>query len=111
MLDNTKSVSNFNFPLVYVGKIKLNSRYKKMIEKMYDNLQEKYKKSVFQILDICKAFTNFGFNSTIGKSNCVVQFLKIKIMKRFLLISQTSKSIHPRTYLVFSILLLDSKEN
>ena len=50
-----------------------------MTEKMYDNLQEKYDSSVFQILLICKAFDNFDFNSTIGKEytglcNC----LKIK---------------------------------
>ena len=51
---NRKSVINFNFSLVFVSKIKLNFCYKKMIEKMYDNLQEKYKNSVFQILKICK---------------------------------------------------------
>ena len=50
--NNTKRVSNFNFSLVFVGKIKLNFYYKKMTEKMYDNLQEKYKNSVFQILKI-----------------------------------------------------------
>ena len=38
-----KSVSNFNFSLVFVGKIKLNFHYKKMAEKMHDNLQKKYK--------------------------------------------------------------------
>ena len=31
---------------------------------MYDIMQEKYKTSVFQI---CKAFSNFDFNSTIRK--------------------------------------------
>ena len=40
-----------------------------MTEKMYDNLQEKYKNSVFQILKICKAFSNFNFNSTSWKKN------------------------------------------
>ena len=40
-----------------------------MTEKMYDNLLEKYKNSVFQILKICKAFSNFNFNSTIRKKN------------------------------------------
>ena len=34
---------------------------------MYDNLQEKYKITVFQILKICKPFKNFDFNSTIRK--------------------------------------------
>ena len=29
---------------------------------MYDNLQEKYENSVFQILKICKVFSNFDFN-------------------------------------------------
>ena len=33
-------------------------------QKMYDIMQEKYKTSVFQI---CKAFSNFDFNSTIRK--------------------------------------------
>ena len=28
-----------------------------MIEKMYDNLQEKYKNTIFQILKICKIIT------------------------------------------------------
>ena len=64
-LDFNLSISNFNFLLVFVGKIKLNSYYKKMTEKMYDNLQEKYRNSVFQILKICKAFSNLDFNSTI----------------------------------------------
>ena len=48
-----------------------------MNEKMYGNLQEKYKKSVLQILKICKAFSNFDFNLTIRKKytglcNCLV---------------------------------------
>ena len=60
-----KNVSNFNF--VFVGKIKLNFYYKMMTEKIYDNFQEKYKNSVFQILKICKAFSNFDFNSTIER--------------------------------------------
>ena len=47
MLYNRKSVSNFNFSLVFVGKINLNFYYKKMTEKMYDNVQQKYKDSVF----------------------------------------------------------------
>ena len=46
---------------------------------MYDNLQEKYKNSVFQILKICEAFSNFDFNWTIR-------------IKRFLLTSQTEHS-------------------
>ena len=40
-----------------------------MTEKMYGNLQEKYKNRVFQILKIFKAFSNFDFNSTIRKKN------------------------------------------
>ena len=66
-LDFNLSASNFNFLLVFVGKIKLNSYYKKMIEKMYDNLQQKYRNSVFQILKICKAFSNLDFDSKLGK--------------------------------------------
>ena len=47
-----------------------------MTEKMYGNLQEKYKNIVFQILKIYKAFSNFDYNSTIrekytGFSNCL----------------------------------------
>ena len=38
-----------------------------MTEKMCDNLEEKYKNSVFQILKICNALGNFDFNSTIRK--------------------------------------------
>ena len=39
-----------------------------MTKKMYANLQEKYKTSVFQILNRCKALSNFDFNSTVRKS-------------------------------------------
>ena len=42
VLYNRKSVSNFNVSLVFVGKIELNFYYKKMTEKMYDNVQDKY---------------------------------------------------------------------
>ena len=38
-----------------------------MTKKMYDNSLQKYKNSVFQILKMCKAFSNFDFNSTIRK--------------------------------------------
>ena len=34
---------------------------------MYNNLQNKYKNSVFQILKICELFSKFDFNSTIRK--------------------------------------------
>ena len=34
---------------------------------MYDNFQEKYISSVFQILKIYKAFSNFDFNLAIRK--------------------------------------------
>ena len=88
-----KSVSNFSFPLGFVGKIEFNFHYKKMTEKIYDNLHEKYKISVFQILHIYKAFNNFGFSSTIrGKMHWVVQFLGNKVIERFLLSSHTE---HP----------------
>ena len=58
-----------------------------MIEKMYDNLQEKYKSSAFQILKICKVFSNFDFNSTIRKKiHWVVQLSGNKAIERFSLI-------------------------
>ena len=64
-----------------------------MTETMYDNLQEKYKNSVFQILKICEAFSNFDFNSTITKKmHWVVQFLENKVIERFPLTSNTE---HP----------------
>ena len=69
ILYNRKCVSNSKFSLVFVGKFKLNFYYEKMTEKMYKNLQEKYKKSVFQILKICKAFSNCDYNSKIRKKN------------------------------------------
>ena len=40
-----------------------------MAEKIYDNLQEKHKNSVLQILKICKVFSNFDFNLTVRKKN------------------------------------------
>ena len=49
---------NFSFVLVFVKKIKLNFRYKKMTEKLYDNLQEKYKIHISDY-KICKVRT-FG---------------------------------------------------
>ena len=55
-----------------------------MTEKMYDNFQEKYISSVFQILKIYKAFSNFDFNSTIRKKytgfcNCLeIRSYKVK---------------------------------
>ena len=58
-----------------------------MNEKMYDNLQEKYKNSIFQILNICKAFSNFYFNSTIRK-NCL-QLFGNKVIDTFSFTSQT----------------------
>ena len=66
--NNEKNVSNLNFSLAFVGKIKLNCNYVKMTKKMYDNLQEKYKNSLFQIL-IHKASYNSNFNSSIRKNN------------------------------------------
>ena len=60
ILYNRKGVSNFDFSLVFVVKIKLNIRYKKMTL-----WQEKYKSSFFQVLKVCKAFSNFDVNSSI----------------------------------------------
>ena len=60
---------------------------------MFDSLQEKYKNSIFQILQICKAFSNFDFNSTIRKKiHWVVQLFENEIIERFSLTSQTE---HP----------------
>ena len=57
---------------------------------MYDNLQEKYKISVFQILKTGKAFNNFDFNSTIRKKiHWVVQLLGNKVIERLSLTSHT----------------------
>ena len=57
----------FNFSLAFVGKINLNFYYKKVTEKMNDYLQGNYISSVFQILKICKAFSNVDFDSIFGK--------------------------------------------
>ena len=51
---------------------------------MYNNLQEKYKNNVFQILKIYKAFSNFDFNSTIREIiQWVVQLFRHKVIERF----------------------------
>ena len=64
-----------------------------MTEKVQDNLQQKYKNSVFQILKICKAFPSFDFKSTVRKKiHWVVQLFGNKITERFSLTSQTE---HP----------------
>ena len=64
-----------------------------MTDKMYDNLQEKYKISVFQILKICKAFSNFDSNSTIQKKiEWDMDLFGKKVIERFSLISPTG---HP----------------
>ena len=64
-----------------------------MTEKMYDHLREKYKSSVFQILKVWKAFSNFDFDSTIRKKiHWVVQLFRNKVIERFLLTSHTE---HP----------------
>ena len=68
-----------------------------MIKKTYNNLQEKYKNSVFQILKICKAFINFDFNSTIRKKiHWVVQLFENKVIERYSLTSQTE---HPNKFI------------
>ena len=64
-----------------------------MIEKIYDNLQEKYKNSVFQILKMCKAFSNFHFTSKIRKTiHWFVQLFGNKVTER---VSLTSQTEHP----------------
>ena len=57
---------------------------------MYNNLQKKYKNSLFQILKIYKAFSNFNF--PIKKIHWVLQLYGIKVIERFSLTSQTE---HP----------------
>ena len=47
----------------------------------------------FQILKICRAFSNFNFDSTIRKKiHGVVQFFGNKVIERFSLTNQTE---HP----------------
>ena len=49
---------------------------------MYDNLQEKYKNSIFQISKICKEFSKFDFNLTIKKKiHWAVQLFGNKVIK------------------------------
>ena len=51
---------------------------------MYENLQGKYKNSVFQILKIRKALSNFDFNFIITeKLYWVVQLFGNKVIERF----------------------------
>ena len=51
---------------------------------MYHNLRETYRESVFQILKICKAFSNFDFNSTIKeKLHWIVELFGNKVIERF----------------------------
>ena len=57
ILYNSKVVSNFNFSLVFENKIKFNFHYEKMTKTINEHLQEKYKNSIFQILEICKIKT------------------------------------------------------
>ena len=78
---------------IFVVKVKLNFQYKMMTEKTYYNLLQKYKNSVFQILKIWKAFSNFDVNSTIRKKiHLVVQLLGYKVKEK---ISLTSLTEHP----------------
>ena len=64
-----------------------------MTIEMHDNLQEKYKSSVTQILKICKVFSNFYFNLTIKKKTYwVVQSFGNKVIERF---SLTRQIKHP----------------
>ena len=85
---------------IFVGKIKLNFHYKKMTEKIYDKLLEKYKRGVFQILKIGKAFSHFDLNLT--KMHLVVQLFENKVREIFSLTSHTEHQICSPTYL-FSI--------
>ena len=64
-----------------------------MTKKPYDDLQEKCKNSVFQTLKICKAFSDFDFNSTVRKTiHWVVRLFGNKVIERF---SLTSPTEHP----------------
>ena len=54
--------------LVFVCKFNLNFYYEKMTEKMYDNLQEKYISSVFQILKIWKHLAILILIRQLGKN-------------------------------------------
>ena len=67
--------------------------YKKMTEKTYEKLQEKFKNGVFQSLEIYKGFSNFYFNLTIRKKiQRVVELFRNKVIERFSLTVQTE---HP----------------
>ena len=71
---------------IFVGKIRLNIHFKKMTKKMYGKLLEKHKNSVFKILKIGKASSDFDFNLTIRKKiHLVVQLSGNKVIERFLL--------------------------
>ena len=64
-----------------------------MSEKIYDNLQGKYKNSVFQILKIYKAFSNSDFNLAIRKKkHWVLQLFGNKVIERLLLNNQAEHS-------------------
>ena len=79
---------------------------------MYNNLQEIYKNSVFQILKIRKAFSNFDFNSAVKKNalGCAITW-KSDHRKVFVnWTNLTCKLIHPRTHLVISTLFLVNKK-
>ena len=64
-----------------------------MSENIYDNLQGKYKNSVFQILKIYKAFSNFDFNLVIRKKiHWILQLFGNKVIERLLLTNQAEHS-------------------
>ena len=64
-----------------------------MSEKIYDNLQGKYENSVFQILKIYNAFSNFDFNLAIRKKILwVLQLFGNKVIERLLLTNQAEHS-------------------
>ena len=71
-----------NVLVILIFLVKLNFLYKKMTEKkMYENLLEKYKNSVFRILEICKAFSNFDFDLRLSKKiHWVVQLFGNKVI-------------------------------
>ena len=68
-----------------------------MTVKVNDNLQGKYKNTVFQILKICKAFSNFDINSAIRKNtHWFLQSFGNKVIERF---SFTIKAEHPNSFI------------
>ena len=90
---NRKRVSNFNFSLVFVGKIKLNFHYKKMNGKYMTIYRRNIKIAFFRFQKYGKRFSNFDINSAFReKTHWVVQWFGNKVVERF---SLTSRAEHP----------------